>query len=351
MNTDDKKERPLSERESAVLGALVYEYITSGKPVGSRSFVQKYSFSLSPATMRNIMFDLEAMGFLLQPHTSAGRVPTDKGYRYYVDSLLDTYEYVMNEKIKVREELINREVQLDRMFESLTKTISAVSKYAGIVLTPKPDYTVVKHIELVMLDNNEIMVILVTRNGMVINKSITVSTNITQDDLYKYSKYLTGELCGYSLFDIKKGIFDTLRSKNVVELDAGFALDIAELALSSRNEPELYIDGIQNLLHIPEMIEAQRLTSLLKLVEEKTVLKRIMEKTMEKDGVQTFIGEEIEEAEVSGCSIVSSSYKIGNKRVGVVGIIGPTRMDYSKVVPLVDYTGKIFSEFLTKLSK
>nr|HPO46057.1 HrcA family transcriptional regulator [Spirochaetota bacterium] len=120
---------------------------------------------------------------------------------------------------------------------------------------------------------------------------------------------------------------------------------------SESEDPDLYIDGVQNLLHIPEMIEADRLKGLLRLLEEKKVLRGIIEKTMERDGVQTLIGEEITEAEVSGCSIVTSSYKIGNKRVGVVGIIGPTRMDYKKVVPLVDYTGKVFSEFLTKMSK
>jgi heat-inducible transcriptional repressor len=144
--TANGSQRPLNERECAVLSALVYEYITTGKPVGSRSFVQKYSFSISPATMRNIMFDLERMGYLMQPHTSAGRVPTDMGYRFYVDSLLDTYEFVMNEKVRVKEELIKREVQLDKMFSAVSKMLSLVSTYAGIVLTPKPDFTVVKRI-------------------------------------------------------------------------------------------------------------------------------------------------------------------------------------------------------------
>lgn len=351
MIGNEQQERPLNERETAILSAIVYEYITSGKPVGSRSFVQKYSFSISPATMRNTMYDLEKLGYLQQPHTSAGRLPTDKGYRYYVDSLLDTYEVVMNERVKVREELIKKEMQLDKIFFSLTRTISLVSKYAGIVLTPRPDFTVVKHIEMVLLDNNEVMVILVTRNGIVINKRVTISTNITQDELYKYSKYLTSELCGYSMFEIKNEIFDNLRKESQNSTDSAMALDIAQLALTDNEEPELYIDGVENLLHIPEMVEENRLRSLLHLIEEKNMLRTIMEKTMERDGVRTLIGMEITDADVSGCSIVSSSYKIGNKRVGVVGVIGPTRMDYEKVMPLVDYTGKVFSEFLTKMSK
>jgi heat-inducible transcriptional repressor len=351
MPSDNKPERTLGDRESAVLGAIVYEYITTGKPVGSRSFVQKYSFTISPATMRNTMFDLERMGYLLQPHTSAGRIPTDLGYRFYVDSLLDTYEFVMNEKVKLREELIKSETRLDRMFGSLTKTLSLVSKYAGVILTPRPDFTVLKHIELVHLDSNDILVIMVTRNGIVINKRISVSTNVTQEELYKFSKFLTSELCGYAIYEIKKDIFERLRGQVKEESGLQMALDIAELALAETEEPDLFIDGIENLLHIPEMVEAERLRTLLHLIEEKRLLKGIMERVMEKDGVQTLIGDEIDEVEMSGCSIVSSSYKIGNKRVGVVGIIGPTRMDYEKVVPLVDYTGKVFSEFLTKLSK
>ena len=347
----DSGERPLNERESSILGALVYEYITSGKPVGSRSFVQKYSFSISPATMRNTMFDLERMGYLKSPHTSAGRIPTDKGYRYYVDSLIDTYDYLVNEKIKVKEEFIKREIQLGRIFESLTRTISLASKYAGVVLTPKPDFTVVKHIELVLLDNNEIMAILVTRSGIVINKRVIVSTNVTQDELYKCSKFLTSELGGYSLMEIKKGVIDGLRERLPKDEQSQMAMDIAQLALAESEEPDIYVDGVENLLHIPEMIESERLRSLLHLIEEKKVLRKIMEKTMESEGVYTLIGEEIREAEVSGCSIVSTSYKIGNKNVGVVGIIGPTRMDYEKVVPLIDYTGKLFSDFLTKMSK
>jgi heat-inducible transcriptional repressor len=344
-------DKPLNEREIAVLQALVYEYITTGKPVGSRSFVQKYSFSVSPATMRNIMFDLEAGGFLMQPHTSAGRIPTDKGYRYYVDSLIDTYDFVMNEKLKVREELIKKELQLDRIFSSVSKMLSLVSNYAGVILTPKPDFTVVKYIELIPLDDNEIVFILITRTGVVLTRKVKVSTKVIQDEIRNYAKYLTGELCGFSLLDIRNEVFTRLRSEAMNDRHKEMALDIAQLALQENEEPDLFIDGIENLLHIPEMIEAEQLKKLLHLIEEKKVLKSIMERSMEKEGVSTLIGEEITESEVSGCSIVTSSYKMGNRKVGVLGIIGPTRMDYEKVVPLVDYTGKVVSDFLTRMSK
>lgn len=287
----------------------------------------------------------------MQPHTSAGRIPTDKGYRFYVDSLLDTYEFVMNEKLRVREELLEKELHLDRIFSSISKMLSLVSNYAGVILTPKPDFTVVKHIELVPLDNSEILFILITRTGMVLTKKVRVSAKVIQDEVRNYAKYLTSELCGYSLLDVKTDVFDRLRGEASGDRHKGMALDIAQLALSETEQPDLFVDGIENLLRIPEMIEADQLKKLLRLMEEKRLLRNIMERNLEKDGVNTLIGGEIAEAEVSGCSIVTTSYKMGNMNVGVLGIIGPTRMDYEKVVPLVDYTGKVVSDFLTKMSK
>lgn len=350
------QDRLLSERESSILTAIVYEHISTGKAVGSRSFVQKYSLSISPATIRNIMSDLEAMSYLTQPHTSAGRIPTDKGYRFYVDSLLDSYDFVKNERFVekedlIREELMKRELHFDRMFSSITRILSSTSKYAGVVLSPLPDYAVVKHIELVPLGNNNILFVLVTRVGMVLNRRIVVSTSIDYDDLFKYSKYLTGELCGFSIFDIKNGIFNQLRENRKISGTEEIALDVAELALTKSDETALFIDGIENLLHIPEMIEEQRLNVLLHLFEDKQILKGILEKSIDNDGVNTLIGEEIDGEDITGCSIVFSSYKIGSRNVGSLGILGPTRMDYEKVVPLVDYTGRMVSDFLTEMAK
>ena len=343
--------RVLTEREAAILRALVYEYISTGKPVGSRTFVQKYSFSLSPATMRNVMFDLESLGFLASPHTSAGRVPTDDGYRYYVDSLLDTYESILESKMNLREDYIRREIQLDKMLSSITKMLSMASHYAGMVLTPKTDFAVVKHIEMVPLDSNEILVILVTRTGIVLNKKVNVSESVSLDDLHRYSKYLTSELGGFSLYDIRAQVFEKLRASLPASSEFQMAVDIVQLAFSVSDEPEIHIEGIENLLHIPEMVEADRLKGFLRLVEEKKLLATIMDRCLEREGINTMIGKEILEEEISGCSIVTTSYKIGNRNVGVIGIIGPTRMDYKKVVPLVDYAGKVVSDLLTKMSR
>jgi len=351
MTFEAKNERSLDERESAVLTTIVHDYIETRKPVGSRSFVQKYSFSISPATMRNIMSDLENMGYLMQPHTSAGRIPTDKGYRYYVNSLLENYSYTYGKELSINEEYLKRELHLDKIFSSITKMLSHISNLAGIVLTPKLDFTVVKRIELVSLDNNQILLILVTRTGTVINKKISISENVTQDNLYDFSKYLTSEFCGYPLSVIKESLLNELRNRHESNFKTGTALDIAQLAFNESSESDLCIEGLENLLRIPEMVEENRLKSLLNIIEEKNILRGIMEMSMSMDGVKTLIGDEIVDEKVSGCSMVTTAYKIGNTNVGVLGIIGPTRMDYDRVVPLVDYSGRVMSDLLTQMSK
>jgi heat-inducible transcriptional repressor len=348
LKNEMQPDRKLEERESAILNAIVYEYILTGKPVGSRSFVQKYSFSLSPATMRNIMFDLERMNFLMQPHTSSGRVPTDKGYRYYVDSLLDNYNF---HEMVIDEKIFQREVQLDKIFESVTKMLSVTSNYAGVMLSPRPDFTVVKLIELIQLESSEVLLIAITRTGMILTRKVAISVRVTQDELFEYSKFLTGELCGYSLHDIKERIFENLRLDKLLSSNRELALDIAQIAFNETTDSTINIDGIENLLRIPEMVEEKRLNSLLNIIEEKNILKNILETHIETDGVRIMIGEEIDNDKVTGCSLVASSYKIGNKPVGAIGVFGPTRMDYEKVVPLVDYTGKAVSGLLTKMSK
>jgi len=343
-----QEDRLLDERESAILNAIVYEYILTGKPVGSRSFVQKYSFSLSPATMRNIMFDLERMNFLMQPHTSSGRVPTDKGYRYYVNSLLDSYH---SQEMTIDERILQKEVQLDKIFGSIIKMLAANSNYAGIMLSPKSDFTVVKLIELIQLESNEVLLITITRTGMILTRKVGLSVKVTQDQLSEYSRFLTNELCGYSLHDIRERIFDDLRLDKISLSNRELALDIAEIAFSETENSTINIDGIENLLKIPEMVEEKRLNSLLSIIEEKNILKNILESHIDNEGVKILIGEEIDNEKVTGCSLVASSYKIGNTPVGAVGVFGPTRMDYEKVVPLVDYTGKAVTSLLTKMSK
>ncbi len=344
----------LTDRESEVLNSLVDEYIQTGKPVGSRSFVHKYSFNVSPATMRNIMYDLESAGYLMQPHISAGRIPLNKGYRYYLDSILDSYNFVY-ENPSIRNDVFKREIEYDKMFASIAKILSAVSNYIGIILTPRPDFMVVKHVELILLAAQDILVIFVTRTGIILNKRVSVSEYLNQDELHKFSKYLTAELNGHSLLSLKDKYFNDMRKKlNKIE-QYQLAIDIVQLALSSNDEPDIYLEGIENVLHIPDIINEEILNEFLFLIENKKNVSQIIEKAIDVDGIYTLIGNEVSmnmnDTKINNFSFVTKSYKIGNKNVGALGIIGPTRMDYKKSIPIVDYIGNIVSELLTKMSQ
>ena len=345
------RNRLLNEREAAILTTLVHEYIETGRPVGSRTFVQKYSFSISPATMRNTMSDLEHLGYLRQPHTSAGRIPTDKGYRFYVDSLMENYEFVDYDNVEIHSKLFSGELILSKIFESVAKKLTEVSGYASVMLTPKSDFAVVKRIELIPIDNNDVLMLLIARTGMVVTRKFSLSVNVTLDLLRDCSTYLTSELSGYSISDIKRGMFDKLRKEKISGFNVGMAVDMAELGLGMDEDITFRIEGIENLLRIPEMVQEDTLADLLNIIEEKSILKDIFESAMENETITTIIGNEIYDSRVKGCSIVAAPYRIGNKNVGAVGVVGPTRMDYEKVVPVVDYACKMISELLTEMSK
>ena len=347
----DNKNRLLNEREAAILTTLVHEYIETGRPVGSRTFVQKYSFSISPATMRNIMSDLEYLEYLKQPYASAGRIPTDKGYRFYVDSIMDNYEFDNYDNIEIHKRFFSGKIILDEIYKSVTKKLTEVSGYASVMLTPKPDFAVIKRIELIPIDGHDVLMILIARTGMIVTRKFSLSISVTLDLLRDYSTYLTSELSGYSISDIKKGMFEKLREKKIDGFDIGMAVDMAELGLSIDEDSNFRVEGIETLLKIPEMTEEGILAGLLNIIEEKNILKDIFESTMETEHIKTMIGNEIHDSKVRGCSIVVAPYKIGNTNVGVMGVVGPTRMDYEKVVPVVDYTCKIMSELLTEMSK
>ncbi len=196
-----------------------------------------------------------------------------------------------------------------------------------------------------------LLFILVTRTGIIINKRISLSQNLNQDELHVFSKFLTTELNGFSIGHVKEVVLEKLRKNVDPYSEKQLALDIVELALQDTDHQDIYIEGIENIITIPDMVEGGYIMPFLHLVEDRSVLTIILEQTIDADGVSTLIGDEIEEEKVIGCSLITSPYKIGNNHVGVVGIIGPTRMNYKTVVPLVDYTGRVVSDMLTKMSK
>jgi heat-inducible transcriptional repressor len=341
----------LGERQQKILVAIVCEYISTAEPVGSRTIARKYGFGISPATVRNIMADLEDMEFLIQPHTSAGRIPTDKGLRFYVDHLDSSRRLAEEMEIFNIEEALNAETGLGNLMKKATDLISELSKQAGILLAPNLKSMVCRHIDFIRLSNSQVLVIFISESGLVQKRVIRLEEDISQDTLDKVSKLVTIELMGLSLSEIRtklvnmmeteKAHFDKLLARAIKLSQEFFAGEI--------DESELYVGGTFNMMSQPEFTDLEKMKNLFRTFEEKCLLINILDKCLEDDGehVKVIIGHENTIADMKDLSFVISSYKYGDRTMGVVGIIGPKRMDYMQVIPIVGSTAKAVSRLLT----
>lgn len=341
----------LAEREQHVLFAVIGEYIATAEPVGSRTIARKYEFGLSPATIRNIMSDLEEIGLLLQPHTSAGRIPTDKGFRVYVDHLEHTRQAFEKLSSSSIEEVLHGETELGTLMKKATEILSALSKQAGVFLAPNLRSMICRHIDFIKLNNSQVLVIFISESGMVHKRTIRLDRDISQDILDKISKLITTELMGLSLSEIRKKLlqmmktekaqFDELLSR-AIQLSQEFFSDDVE-------ESELYVGGTLNMMSQPEFADVEKMKVLFKTFEEKRLLIDILDKCLDENGeqVKVIIGNENPIVSTQDLSFVISSYKSGERTLGVVGVVGPKRMNYMHVIPIVEHTAKTVSRLLT----
>lgn len=342
----------LEERQSKVLIAVVCGYIATAEPVGSRTIAKKYELGVSPATIRNIMADLDEMGFLVQPHTSAGRIPTDKGFRFYVDHLEKT-KTALEEMTSLNiEQVLHTEPELGHLMKKTSDVLSQLSRQAGLVLAPKLKHTVCRHIDFIRLHNSKILVIFISESGLVHKRVIFLDEEISQDVLDKISRLITNELMGLSLSEIRQKIATIMKTEKTqfdhflaraIKLSQQFFLDEVE-------EDELYVGGTFNMMNQPEFADVEKMRQLFKAFEEKRLLIRILDKCFHDEDEQpiVLIGEENHIEDMKDLSLVLSSYKYGERALGVVGIIGPKRMDYTQVIPIVEYTAKTVSRLLTE---
>lgn len=341
----------LGERQQKVLFTVICEYIATAEPVGSRTIARKYDFGLSPATIRNIMADLEESGFLLQPHTSAGRIPTDKGFRFYVDHLENSRQLVENLTSLDIKKVLYGEPELGNLMKKASEVLSALSKQAGIVLAPNLKSLVCRHIDFISLSHSQVLVIFISESGLVQKRVIHLDESISQDILDKISKLVTMEFMGLSLSKIRsklvqmmeteKARFDTLLAQ---------AIQLSQEFFSEETDAgELYVGGALNMMNQPEFADVEKMKSLFKTFEEKRLLINILDKCLDENGeqVKVIIGNENAVADTKDLSFVVSSYKYGERTLGVIGVIGPKRMNYVQVIPIVDYTAKTVSRLLT----
>jgi len=337
----------LDERNKKILTSLINEYILTAEPVGSRRIAKKYNIDLSSATIRNVMSDLEEMGLLHQPHTSAGRVPTEKALRFYVNSILKVKNLNSVEKGRIRKRYKFSEMEASDVIKQTSEMLSVFSHHISIVSAPKLIGTVLKHIEFIKISKSRILVIFVSQSGFVQNRVIDGREDVSQEELDKYTNYLNETLVGLSLEKVRVKIEDEMKKEKVIyDQLLSKALQLSQEALGKATETEIYIEGQANLLEFPEFSEVEKMKKLFHALEEKKHLLNLLDKTRDAGGVQIFIGSEAQLLDMQTCSIITSPYRYGKNVVGALGVIGPTRMDYLKLIPIVEYSAQLVTEFL-----
>jgi heat-inducible transcriptional repressor len=336
----------LSERSRQILEAIVEDYIVTAEPIGSRTITRRHGLSLSPATVRNVMADLEEMGFLVSPHTSAGRVPTDKAYRFYVDSLVGVNRIAREEREEIRKSCSLTGRDVGEVLKETSKMLSSVSHYMGVVMGPRFTANVFRQIEFVKLSGKKILAILVSQSGSVQNKIIETDEELNVADLTRMANYLNDILKGLTIAQVKKRILEEMQEEKI-RYDAllARALELSRQTLEG-TDTEVFIEGQANILEQPEFADVAKMKEIIRAFEEKGQLLALLERCMAAEGVQIFIGSESHMNRMSGMSLVTATYVTGKDTLGILGVIGPTRMGYAKIIPIVDYTAKQVSRLL-----
>lgn len=336
----------LTEREKTVLRSIVHNFILSATPVGSRLISKKHPLGLSPATIRNVMADLEAMGYLSHPHTSAGRVPTDEGYRFYVNSLMDIQRLSEADKKTIRNQL-DITSDAESMLRESSKLLAKISRQLSVVTSPHLSTGTFEKLELVTISSTRIMVVLAIKFGLVRTIMMEVAAEGPKEKLEDISAVLNQRLSGLTLRQIRDTFSDRVRDVKSEEsgLIRLFIESVDKLFADIKDRDRVHISGTDSLLDQPEFGNPQDFRSIIELINNEDIIVHVLEKHEGETDVVVTIGQENEEESLKNYSIVTSPYTIGDV-AGTVGLIGPKRMDYSKMIPLVDYVAGVISKMM-----
>lgn len=336
----------LDERKFLILQAIVDDYISTAMPVGSRTISRKAGVGFSPATIRNEMSDLEELGYLDQPHTSAGRVPSDKAYRLYVDRLLKVGKLSNDERERMHETMQARSAQVDDVIRAAAQVLADATQYTSVIVAPKLGTLRIRHVQLVPVAENTALMIIVTNLGIVKDAVIRVPDGLDADDLYAISRMLTARLADKPLEAVRQTFSELLRETENNRRLMGEALRVIERKLEAEDSTEIVVGGGSKLLSYPEYADVEKARGFLAVLESKEKLRRLIgsQGGME---VTIRIGAENSVPEMTNCSIVTAQYRVGDAATGTMGIIGPTRMNYNRVIPVLEFMGRAVSELLS----
>ncbi len=337
----------LNERERTVLAVLIDHYIRTAEPVGSRVISTRYHLGVSPATVRNTLSDLEDRGLIEQPHTSAGRIPTETGYRLYVDTLLKTEKLLPGDREKIKRLLSIDYNAVEDVLEQTARVLAKVTTQLGITVMPKFEQAVLHKIDLVQVTDTKVMVIIAAKSGFVRTILLEIDATFDQESIRQTADMLNEKLSGLTLGEIKKTVFERLRGEQRGEPQLlKLFMEQREHILDESALESLHTDGTTNIISQKEFKDPEKLKEFLILLEERRSLIGLLKNKTGSEGISVTIGAESNIEGMKGCSAVIHTYQIGGTR-GTIGVIGPTRMEYAKLMSVVDYTAKILSEILS----
>jgi heat-inducible transcriptional repressor len=335
----------LDVRAREVLREIILQHIASGEAISSRNLARCGRFQLSPATLRNVMADLEDLGYLQQPHTSAGRIPTDRGYRFFIEYLMKSRSLSVRER-DVIDDQVRHANEFDEVVQLASKLLSKMSDQVGVVFMPTLLQLAIRSMDFILVASDKIMCVIVGANGMVVNKLVETRLNFTRDELEKIGRYITAEFSGLTLDQIRRRLIRLTEQERAVHdqmLQKTITLGIEAVNDVAPMEHELIVEGAASILTKPEFADGDALRKTFLALQEKEKLIHILESFLDEEGLQILIGSESDFTQVHNFSIVARRYGTHSAPLGMVGIIGPMRMEYARMAPLVDYLGRALS--------
>jgi len=340
----------LSDRARHLLRVLIDRYVREGQPVGSRTLSRESGLELSPATIRNVMSDLEDLGYIGSPHTSAGRIPTTKGYRFFVDTLVSFQSPSEGEVLELQAKLGQGAESETRLVESASNLLSRLTHMAGVVTVPKQAVGSLRQIEFLPLPDRRVLAILVVNETQVHNRILTVDRNYTADELKRVSNYLNEKFAGQTLVKVRESILAEMRrARETMNEIMAESISIAQRIFAPDQEAGYYLAGETNLMDFAELSDVEKLRELFEVFSRRRDILHLLDRAMTSADLQIFIGGESGYQMLGDCSVVVSPYSVDDEIVGVLGVIGPTRMAYERVIPLVDITARLLGSALKSL--
>lgn len=323
----------LDERKMKILQAIIRNYLETGEPVGSRTISKYTDLNLSSATIRNEMADLEELGYILQPHTSAGRIPSDKGYRLYVDKMMEDKEREIGE---MKEMLLEKEDKMDHLLKQVAKVLAVNTNYATMITAPQIHRNKLKFIQLSKVDVHQLLAVIVVEGNVIKNTMLSIEDELDEETLLKLNILLNTHLNGLSLEEINLGMISAMKQQAGIHSDiVSEVIDAVAEAIKADEDLEIYTSGTNNILKYPELADKQKASELINTFEEKKMLTELVQDSLNDEnstGIQVYIGDETPVQSMKDCSVVTATYELEEGVKGTIGIIGPKRMDYDKVV-------------------